>query len=87
MRGISSHILFMLMAFFMSSYTGQAQTTEPILDLSIPQEYRIAGITVIGAEYTDVQAVKLFSALQIGNKITIPGEDVSRAIRNLWDQV
>ncbi|MBM55488.1 MAG: outer membrane protein assembly factor BamA [Euryarchaeota archaeon] len=86
MRGISSHILFMLMAFFMSSYTGQAQTTEPILDLSIPQEYRIAGITVIGAEYTDVQAVKLFSALQIGNKITIPGEDVSRAIRNLWDQ-
>ena len=64
---------------------GQAQK-EPVLDLSIPQNYRIGGITVLGAEYTDVQAVKLFSALQIGANITIPGDDIGRAIKNLWDQ-
>lgn len=48
--------------------------------------YRIAGITVLGAEYTDPQAIKLFSALQVGDEIAIPGEATARAIRNLWDQ-
>lgn len=86
MRGISSHILLILMALFASYSSGQAQTSNQVIDLSYPQTYRIAGLTVLGAEYIDVQAIKLFSALQIGNSITIPGEDVSRAIRNLWDQ-
>ena len=86
MRGISSHILLFLLALLVAPLSGEAQTSEPILDLSIPQNYRIAGLTVLGAEYTDVQAVKLFSALQVGNTITIPGEEIPRAIRNLWDQ-
>ena len=86
MRGISSHILVFLLVLLVAPLSGQAQTSEPILDLSIPQNYRIAGLTVLGAEYTDVQAVKLFSALQVGNTITIPGEEIPRAIRNLWDQ-
>jgi len=50
------------------------------------KKYTLAGLTVIGAEYTDAQAVKLFSALQIGQELTIPGEEITRAIRNLWDQ-
>ena len=71
---------------FASFNSGQAQTTDQVIDLTYSQTFRIAGLTVLGAEYIDVQAIKLFSALQIGNSITIPGEDVSRAIRNLWDQ-
>ncbi|MBM71851.1 MAG: outer membrane protein assembly factor BamA [Crocinitomicaceae bacterium] len=86
MRGISSHIQVFLLALLVAPLLGQSQTSEPILDLSIPQNYRVAGLTVLGAEYTDVQAVKLFSALQVGNTITIPGEEIPRAIRNLWDQ-
>ena len=74
------------MALFASYSAGQAQTSNQVIDLSYPQTYRIAGLTVLGAEFIDVQAIKLFSALQIGNSIKIPGEDVSRAIRNLWDQ-
>ncbi len=48
--------------------------------------YTLGGLTVLGADYTDAQAVKLFSALQIGQELNIPGEDVTRAIRNLWAQ-
>ena len=50
------------------------------------KKYTLAGLSVMGAEYTDVQAVKLFSALQIGQELTIPGEEITRAIRNLWAQ-
>ena len=54
--------------------------------MSIPQEYRIGGITVMGAEFTDVQAIKLFSSLQVGASITIPGDQVGEAITSLWIQ-
>lgn len=48
--------------------------------------YTLGGLTVLGADFTDAQAIKLFSALQIGQEITIPGEAITRAIRNLWAQ-
>ena len=79
MRGFIANILMATAILFTIPSWGQAQK-EPVLDLSIPQNYRIGGITVLGAEYTDVQAVKLFSALQIGANITIPGDDIGRAL-------
>jgi len=51
-----------------------------------PTSFRIAGITVVGTEYTDPQAVKLFSGLQEGKEIMIPGDDIADAIRKLWKQ-
>ena len=56
------------------------------IDYAAPLNYRIAGITVIGAEFTDVQAIKLFSGLQEGDEITIPGDAITDAIRKLWKQ-
>ena len=63
-----------------------AQPGGSTVDLKVPSEYRIAGITVLGADYTDVQAVKLFSGLQVGDEVLIPGDRLSEAVRNLWDQ-
>ena len=63
-----------------------AQPAETSLDLAVPSDYRIAGLTVLGAEFTDAQAVKLFSGLQVGDEVTIPGDRISDAVRNLWDQ-
>ena len=62
-----------------------AQTT-PAMDYGFPEEYEIGGITVSGTLSTDPNAVKLFTGLQVGDKITIPGDRISRAIRNLWEQ-
>ena len=63
-----------------------AQPGISTVDLKVPSEYRIAGITVLGADFTDVQAVKLFSGLQVGDEVLIPGDRLSEAVRNLWDQ-
>ena len=63
-----------------------AQPGSSTVDLKVPSEYRIAGLTVLGADFTDVQAVKLFSGLQIGDEVLIPGDRISEAVRNLWDQ-
>ncbi|MFM7233729.1 MAG: POTRA domain-containing protein, partial [Flavobacteriales bacterium] len=56
------------------------------VDYAAPLNYRIAGITVVGAQYTDVQAIKLFSGLQEGDEIAIPGDAITDAIRKLWKQ-
>jgi outer membrane protein insertion porin family len=53
---------------------------------STPQRYTLAGLSVVGAEHTDVQAIKLFSALEVGSSIEVPGIKISQAIHNLWDQ-
>lgn len=63
-----------------------AQVREPIMDHGLPQEYEIGGITVSGTLNTDPNAVKLFSGLLVGEKITVPGERITKAIRNLWEQ-
>ena len=62
------------------------KTTEPMVDYGYPQEYEIGGITVSGTLTTDPNAVKLFTGLQVGDKVSIPGDRISRAIRNLWEQ-
>ena len=80
----------LIIAFSLPCFLSLGQTNEnsspKVLDLSLPQEYRIGGITVVGAEYTDVQAIKLFSSLQVGASITIPGERIGDAIKSLWNQ-
>jgi outer membrane protein insertion porin family len=70
-----------------SLLSGMAQnTTVKTLDYAFPQEYEIGGITVSGTRSTDPNAVKLFSGLQVGDKINVPGERIGQAIRNLWSQ-
>lgn len=53
---------------------------------SAPREYEIAGITVEGAENLDEGAIKLLSGLAVGERIEVPGEQTSEAIRKLWKQ-
>ena len=64
----------------------RAQEQRPAMDYGIPQNYEIGGITVSGTRTVDPSAVKLFAGLQVGDKVDVPGERISRAIRNLWEQ-
>ena len=66
--------------------TSHSIAQEDLIDLGLTTNYRIAGLTVLGAEHTDVQAIKLFSSLQVGQEIDIPGEALRRAISGLWAQ-
>lgn len=51
-----------------------------------PKEYEIGPIRVVGADNFDHQAIKLIAGLRQGQKIMIPGEQISKAIRNLWNE-
>lgn len=51
-----------------------------------PTKHRIAGVRVEGAPEFDESAIILISGLTVGKEVTIPGEDISNAIKKLWEQ-
>ena len=54
------------------------------VDYAKPQDYTIGGITVIGSEFLDRNALLNMSGLKEGDKIKIPSEETSNVIRKLW---
>jgi outer membrane protein insertion porin family len=56
------------------------------LDYANPKKYEIGGITISGIKYLDNSVLITLSGLTVGDVISIPGEEISKAIRNLWDQ-
>ena len=51
-----------------------------------PKKYVLGGITVSGARYLDPSTLIGLSGLRVGDNITIPGEEIGKAIRKLWAQ-
>ena len=56
------------------------------VDFKNPLEYELGPIRIEGADNFDHQAIKLIAGLKQGQKITIPGDQISKAIRNLWKE-
>ncbi|HEX8041443.1 MAG TPA: POTRA domain-containing protein [Chryseosolibacter sp.] len=59
-------------------------TQESTLNYANPTEYTIAGIEVRGIEILDKNAMISISGLKVGDKIKIPGDAISGAIRKIW---
>ncbi len=56
------------------------------VDYSNPQKYVIGDISVSGIKFLSRDALVMLSGLKIGQKITIPGEEISNAIDKLWKE-
>ncbi|MCC5916151.1 MAG: outer membrane protein assembly factor BamA [Cryomorphaceae bacterium] len=69
-------------------FTGQIQAQETPQDIDLIPEvlYEIGGITVTGANNLDQNLIIMLSGLSVGDRITIPSEKLSDAIKNLWKQ-
>jgi len=89
-------LLFIFCFVFLGSSVSIAQITLPNNtnrsplqeDFSYlrPQEYVIGGVKVTGTEYLDKEVLITISKLNVGNRIEVPGEAISTAIKNLWAQ-
>ncbi len=67
-------------------YGNQQDTKGLSINYSSPKEYEIADIEVKGVEFLDNNALISLSGLRVGDKIKIPGESISAAIKKLWKQ-
>ncbi|WP_395626183.1 outer membrane protein assembly factor [Daejeonella sp.] len=51
-----------------------------------PKELIIGGTSVIGTEFLDKDVLITISKLTIGDRVTVPGDATSNAVKNLWLQ-
>ncbi len=64
-----------------------AQTTDydPVVDYGrTPREYTLGGISVSGVEGYDDYLLIGLSGLQVGEKVSIPGDEITRAVKRYW---
>lgn len=59
--------------------------TSPEIDYASPREFEIADITVTGADFLDKNALISISGLKVGDRVKIPSDDITRAIKKLWN--
>ena len=64
----------------------QIGTKEKAINYSSPSEYILGGITISGTKFLDHDILISLSGLKVGDRITIPGDQMSKTVRNLWDQ-
>lgn len=77
-------ILLVILSLFICDATWAQVSGIPTLDYSEPKKYEIGGIEVIGAEFSDDNSLIAVAGLKVGDVITIPGPDISKALKKLW---
>lgn len=84
----SGLVSFLLLAGIVAAQSAHAQegAPTPAAGAEEPRKYQLGGITVSGARYLDPNTLIGLSGLRIGDAITVPGEDVGKAIRKIWAQ-
>ncbi len=65
-----------------------AQNNDSLLIEKIknPKKYRIGGVVVEGAKFTDQNVISLLADLSKGDEISIPGDKITESIKKLWKQ-
>jgi outer membrane protein insertion porin family len=86
-------LLFLLLVFFAATASAQFRrnrdrannaVVDNNLNYANPGEYIIAGIEVAGLNVLDKNSMVALTGLKVGDKIKIPGDAISGAIRKLW---
>lgn len=86
-------IKYVSIIFFLSLFAAVNTNAQIIIgqeiesvEYSTPKEYAVGGVTVSGVQYLDPNVLVMLSNIRIGEKIMIPGEEISNAIEKLWKQ-
>lgn len=63
----------------------QERVTDPVIDYGrTPRQYILGGITVSGVQHYDDYLLIGLSGLQVGSKITLPGDEITKAVKRYW---
>lgn len=79
-------ILFLITLIIFGNPVFGQETPDKFADYSYPQEYTIAGLTVSGVMFLDPNALIGISGLRIGQRVDVPGEQITNAVKKLWQQ-
>ncbi|MBO4615469.1 MAG: outer membrane protein assembly factor BamA [Bacteroidales bacterium] len=82
--------VLILMLFVFAVSAAKAQNTiyssGSTINYLSPKEYEIGGVTISGVQYLDQNVLLYLTGLEIGKRISVPGQDIADAIKKLWEQ-
>ena len=64
----------------------QISLSEISIDYANPKEYLIGGIDIEGTKFLDNKTLIQLSKLEVGSKIMVPGDELTKASKILWQQ-
>jgi outer membrane protein insertion porin family len=82
------HIILLVFSVLSANLLLAQSTTQdsiPITVYSDVKTYEIGGVTVTGNSNSDPTALISMSGLRVGKKVRIPGTDISKAVKSLWN--
>ena len=84
------HKYILILFLFITSHWSFAQVNlfsqSKKIDYASPKTYALGGITIEGTKFLDHQTLINISGLNIGQSITIPGDELTGATKTLWEQ-
>jgi len=85
MHKIKLFIILLFISVKVFSQEAESDSTNFSIYYSSPKEYVIKGLDVQGIRYLDTQVLLQISGLTVGDKITVPGDAITNAIKKLWN--
>ena len=79
-------LIFVLFPFLMFSQESKDTAHQEVMDYFSPNEYIIGGISISGIKYLDENILVQISGLKVGEKLLIPGEQITMAVEKMWSQ-
>jgi outer membrane protein insertion porin family len=88
MKNVFVLVLFIIVFSDSWAQFRRSRTTSTAVENNLnyvnPAEYTIGGIEVTGLNVLDKNAMMSLTGLKVGDKIKIPGDAITNAIRSLW---
>jgi len=82
----SSLLITIVCLFISQSVRSQISLSNTTFDYAKPKEFVIGGIDVEGTKFLDHKTLIQLSTLEVGTKIMVPGDNLTKASRLLWQQ-
>ena len=84
----SLSLLIIIVSFSHSSLAQPLAKPEEqlVVSYSSPETFTVGEVTIEGNKFLDASALLALTNIKAGDKITIPGEQLSSAIKKLWEQ-
>ena len=84
---IRSFLLFSILFFSIGKISAQVSDSGYVdLNYLTPAKYEIGPMTVTGTQFMDKNVIVLISGLSMGQVISVPGEELRKAVEVLWRQ-
>ena len=77
---------FIFLVFSSHFILAQVNLNNIEIDYENPREFIIGGIEIVGTKFLDHKTLIQLSTLEIGSRILVPGDKLTKASRLLWQQ-